>query len=729
MRDRTPAGSCCAAARRVSLAALGAALCLALAYPGVARAIVKKSEIVAPANPSYLLYDGTAGEQKFTVSGTTEGSGNVDINCYYEAGEVEPLEEEVEPTAHTFSVEISTAELPERPCVLRAVPEGDVAPHPPGSPSAFTGPEIAPSDWSVPTDSSTSAVFNYELEDRTLSSALSIESAGACGLDESDLFSTPLLAEGDTVFYCDGVLSAGNDRYVINRSALQVDGHNAYDAFAAHSLYQSLKPSTPSPSLTVSGAIDPATGLVTIHESEPLVVCSGSKTVFPETKESCESLAPAGVALERTWRSASDGRILYLTDAWSSTDGKSHSLDALYGHEMFEATPGGAYRFPGSSEFAGVSKGQTVALPAGAGMILYKEKATAPEGGEYRHPAAAIAYDVQPSGSLTFTKGTGEAKGTENEFNVPFAHTVPASGAYVVRLAYAQEPAVAEAQSLAAGAIASFAPSIAIGSPAGGSTLSTPTVEVSGTASDTGVLESVSVNGVAATLGAGGAWSATVPLVAGANTITATATDQAGLTKNASVEVTYEPEPEGVAPAVTKQPVPATVLAGEHASFEAEASGEPAPSIQWESSSDGGAHFSALAGATSKRLEVATTLADNGHRYRATFKNHFKGSDHTVSTDAATLTVVEPEPEGVAPAVTKQPVPATVLAGEHASFEAEASGEPAPSIQWESSSDGARTSRRSRAPPRSDSKWQPRSPTTGTSTARRSRTTSKAATT
>ena len=541
-------------ARRVVLSALAASLCVTIAHADPAAAVVKKSAITTPANPSYLLYDGTAPEEKFTVSGTVEGSGNVEINCYYEAGEFETLTEEVEPSGKEFSVEISTTELPENPCVLRAVPEGDATPHPPGSPSSFSGPEIAPSDWTVQKNVSTSVMFNYGLEDRTLSSALSIESAGACGLTESNLFSTPLLIPGDTLFDCDGVLSGGNDRYVAGRSGLQVDGHNAYDAFAANALDESLKPSTASPPVTVTRSIDPATGLFTIHESEALVVCSGSKVAFPETKESCESFTPAGVALERTWRSASDGRLLYLTDAFVSSDGKAHSLSAVYGNELSEAAPGGAYRFPGSSEFAGVSKGQTVSLPAGAGVILYKEQSTAPEGGEYQHPVGAIAYDAQPSGSLTFMKGTGEAKPTVTVFNMPVAHTVPASGAYVVRLAYAQEPAAAEAQALAEGAIASFAPSIAIGSPAGGSTVSTPSVVVSGSASDTGALASVSVNGVPATLEAGGAWSATVPLAAGANTLTATATDQAGLTKSAFVGVTYSPPP--ASPPAPPHPAP-----------------------------------------------------------------------------------------------------------------------------------------------------------------------------
>ena len=544
-------------ARRVVLSALAASLCLTMAHAGSAAAEVKKSEITAPANPSYLLYDGTAEKHEFTVSGTTEGSGNVDINCYYESGESETLEEEVEPEGHKFSVEVSTAELPENPCVLRAVPEGDVSPHPPGSPSAFSGPEIAPSDWTVQKDSATSVMFNYGLEDRTLSSLLSIESAGACGLTESNLYSNPLLVPGDTLFDCDGVLSGGNDRFLSGRSALAVDGHNAYDAFAANELYESLKPSTPSPPVTVTRAIDPATGLVTLHESEALVVCSGSTVAFPETKESCGSFTPAGVALERTWRSASDGRLLYMTDAFVSTDGKTHALDAVYGNEMFEAAPGGAYRFPGSGEFAGVTKGQTVSLPAGAGTILYKEKATAPDG-EYQHPVAAFAYDAQPSGSLSFVKGTGEVAPTVNVFNMPFAHTVPASGAYVVRLAYAQGSGAAETQALAEGAIASFAPSIAIGSPAGGSTVSTPSVVVSGSASDTGALASVSVNGVAATLEAGGAWSATVPLAAGANTITATATDQAGLTKSAAIGLAYAPPPPPPPPPLPSKPaVPA----------------------------------------------------------------------------------------------------------------------------------------------------------------------------
>jgi hypothetical protein len=58
----------------------------------------------------------------------------------------------------------------------------------------------------------------------------------------------------------------------------------------------------------------------------------------------------------------------------------------------------------------------------------------------------------------------------------------------------------------------------------------------------------VSVDGQLAAVGAGGAWSATVPLSPGSNTITATATDEAGLSRSASV-VVHDTAGGGPAPA------------------------------------------------------------------------------------------------------------------------------------------------------------------------------------
>jgi alpha-tubulin suppressor-like RCC1 family protein len=135
------------------------------------------------------------------------------------------------------------------------------------------------------------------------------------------------------------------------------------------------------------------------------------------------------------------------------------------------------------------------------------------------------------------------------------------------------------------------------------------------------------------------------------------------------------------APVVTEQPSGEIVEEGQAAAFEATAAGAPTPTVQWERSTNG-ASWSALSGATSDRLTIASAkTSESGYQYRATFKN----AAGKATSEAATLTVRK------APAVTRQPVPTTVDEGATASFEAAASGFPAPTVQWEVSTDGAST--------------------------------------
>lgn len=136
------------------------------------------------------------------------------------------------------------------------------------------------------------------------------------------------------------------------------------------------------------------------------------------------------------------------------------------------------------------------------------------------------------------------------------------------------------------------------------------------------------------------------------------------------------------APAVTKQPVSVTVNEGQSAVFEATASGLPAPTVQWEISTDGGETWTAVEGASSTQLTIASaSVSEDGDRYRAVFAN----AAGSVTSQTATLTVKSP------PVVTQQPAGATVEAGQNAVFEATASGFPAPTVQWEISTDGAST--------------------------------------
>jgi len=90
-------------------------------------------------------------------------------------------------------------------------------------------------------------------------------------------------------------------------------------------------------------------------------------------------------------------------------------------------------------------------------------------------------------------------------------------------------------------------------------------------------------------------------------------------------------------PVVTLNPTSQTATSGT-VTFTAAASGSPAPTVQWQVSTNGGASFSNIAGATSTSLNVTVTPALNGNRYRAVFTN-LCGS---ATTSAAILTTCQP---------------------------------------------------------------------------------------
>ena len=128
--------------------------------------------------------------------------------------------------------------------------------------------------------------------------------------------------------------------------------------------------------------------------------------------------------------------------------------------------------------------------------------------------------------------------------------------------------------------------------------------------------------------------------------------------------------------AIVTNPTDQTVCDGGTATFTASANGFPTPTVQWQVSTGG--PFTDIPGATSTTLMFTATAADNGNQYRAVFTN----SSGTATTTAATLTV------NTAPAVTTNPVDATVCDGATATFTAAASGSPAPTVQWQVSSGG-----------------------------------------
>jgi autotransporter-associated beta strand protein len=135
-------------------------------------------------------------------------------------------------------------------------------------------------------------------------------------------------------------------------------------------------------------------------------------------------------------------------------------------------------------------------------------------------------------------------------------------------------------------------------------------------------------------------------------------------------------------PLVTTQPANQSVTLGNSATFTAAASGNPAPTVQWQVSSNGGTSYAPISGAASTTLTVSgVTASQNGYLYEAVFTNGV-GS---VTTNAASLTV------NTIPVVTAQPTSQTIGAGNNATFTAAGTGSPTPAVQWEVSLNGGIT--------------------------------------
>jgi hypothetical protein len=451
---------------------------------GTASASVSASRILSPASPTYTLYDETLAPHQpaFTVSGTTTGAGDVALRCYFGVGpnEYKTVLKEVAVSGGSFSITVDAEALDFAPCVLRAVPPSDTKAHPPGTAAEeasdpYQGPLLAGSRFEV---GANEGVENYyELEARSMTGYLDIESAGGCGLVESVLYAASSLLPSADLFGCDATFfeedepAAGEP----TRSDLQVDGVDAYTPTTARYLEEDLAAKIANaPRISVTQTFDRASGLVTIDEVDPLVRCSPAAS-FPPTKTSCGEFVSAGVQLERTWQTSDGNRVALMTDNWSSTDGAPHALSALY-EQWFAASSeaGGAFELPGTGGFAPSTKGELVAVPAGAGAIYYEQDAETPAGGDGEHPLGAIVYDQAPSEPLSFHEGTAAGKKTGAEFNMPYTASIPARGAYTLRMGFVQAYTLAEVQAQSEALKASFAATPASATPPSGTTASTP---------------------------------------------------------------------------------------------------------------------------------------------------------------------------------------------------------------------------------------------------------------
>jgi hypothetical protein len=135
------------------------------------------------------------------------------------------------------------------------------------------------------------------------------------------------------------------------------------------------------------------------------------------------------------------------------------------------------------------------------------------------------------------------------------------------------------------------------------------------------------------------------------------------------------------APTVTTDPTDALVNQGQPVTFAAAATGNPVPTVQWQVSTDGGVTFADVPGAMSPTLTFTTAAGQSGTEYQAVFTN----TVGSATSAAATLRL------DTLPVVGTNPASASVITGHPASFTASATGTPAPTVQWQASTDGGTT--------------------------------------
>jgi hypothetical protein len=145
-----------------------------------------------------------------------------------------------------------------------------------------------------------------------------------------------------------------------------------------------------------------------------------------------------------------------------------------------------------------------------------------------------------------------------------------------------------------------------------------------------------------------------------------------------SAQRIFRVEAVGVTPSVTTQPADETVVLDSptgqgEGSFSVEVTGDPAPTVQWQSRPGPVGRFTDVAGATGTTLAVDATAALSGTTYRAVVTNDVG----RVATDEVVLDVQTP------PSVAQQPVDVATVAGDDAVLKAMPAGNPAPEVTWQ----------------------------------------------
>jgi PASTA domain/Divergent InlB B-repeat domain len=447
---------------KIRLAA-GAALAGVLLFggfvaPPAARAAITVSHIRAPADPSFFIVTATASTQALTISGTTSGgnpaSDMIDVRCY--SGKTSVRVAHNVPLASDGSFSIAAAKLNpvlQQTCRLRAVPADTT----PSDVTPYDGPVIGVGEdtaSAVTGGANNGKVYDYALDVQQLTAAFDYVSLSGCGINDGFLYDSTL--GNTTVTYaCNAGLLGQESSSAPTRSEVQVDGANAYasaQAFLINSNASGL------PTVSNTYTVDTATGNIAVHETAPLVKCA--KPAYPPTTSSCSSFVSTGVTDNRTITQDHDGHISWISDAFTSTDSKAHSVDLLWGNSQRFWGPSGnsaqlEYEFPGQSSFATHVVGDSVSLPTSPGTVLIRMHGAA--NGDMSTGQGAIVWD-RPATAAKFTF----VQVVASTFTLHQTGSVPAGGSTRFRFAYVQDYQAANVASLAKTARTAFLNVVAV---------------------------------------------------------------------------------------------------------------------------------------------------------------------------------------------------------------------------------------------------------------------------
>lgn len=386
------------------LLALVAGMVAAVQYP--ANAAVSATVISTPTNGTSYMIKNSAPKTSVNIAGVSNGGAGdfVDIRCYLIGSSFwQPVKSNVPVQAGgAFSTTMETDDIYGR-CRLKAVPAG----YPAGaSIAAYSGPILTKENiltQAVTSGPNAGKVTDYAIALQGSRAFNGFGSATGTGYWQSRL----TFADGSSsnnFWNGNAALDLDSDG---DRNRIKVDGRHAFGPQLAASEFPD---NVGLPALTVKVVRDTKTGVVTIKESSPIVLCPKGAT-WPLTGANCPKFVPSGIRLDRSIIIKGGGLQVHVTDVWRSTDGKSHLVSPHYYESVVGAdeTAGGTptpvgLKVPWAGKFTTFTDPVTYPLPPSLpASVLIRDSNVAPQGNGIL-PRGAITFDFPLS--LTWKDAT-----------------------------------------------------------------------------------------------------------------------------------------------------------------------------------------------------------------------------------------------------------------------------------------------------------------------------------